>query len=316
MSYVSGTTVDVNDDFIETHIFVYFRDTTALKIAGKLIGRGTSFGGEGGGPTEPYYANVSLLLRGGSGAAGSQAIASEGPTPKTMTATGDVSVSKDCMTLASSSSIRIDSGGFLSSPPHSDFSFGTGAFTIEGWIFLDSLPSPSNRAVIFDSRSSSGDAGVLVWVNEDGALCYGDGVGSIVGDANIGAVSPDWQWFYFYAARDGSGNVTLKLNGGTVASGSDTSDKTEQNCFIGADYAGVYASEFVGYLEDFRVTKGVARSAPAYQPDTNLSSDIPAVGHFKIDLGDDFSDGTCVQVVAYSDGNQWNDMIHITYTVS
>lgn len=324
MSYVAGTVRDVNGDLMDCqYVYAFYFDEYAASSV-RLLGGATTYAAEGGGPSEPHYANVSLLLRGGSTAHGSTAISDVGPDARLVSNVG-VTVNRQMFTCASSSSLEFGVGSYLSCTSDADFEFGTGDFTIEGKLLLKSEMLPlGEKAVIFDTREAAGDAGVVVWMEtyDDGMggaftrLCYGED-GSSTSVKLTGSSVSNYGWAQFSVSRS-AGVVSLEQRGYPAVTVSDNSNKTGQNCFIGRDFAGVNTTAFTLFLDDFRVTKGVARPPlPGYGVSTNLAPNSNALGHFRIDLGDDFEDGHLVRVVVLSsDIYQFNDMIHITSSVA
>jgi hypothetical protein len=132
--------------------------------------------------------------------------------------------------------------------------FGTGDFTIEGWVYFNSL---AGTQAIADSATSpsSGSAGQWFFVKDaSNKLGFGQhSVGTIV--TSTGSLSAT-TWTHVAISRSGT-TVRLYING--VQDGSATSSVNFNNA--GSIQVGVVAtpSYLNGYLQDLRITKGYAR---------------------------------------------------------
>jgi len=83
--------------------------------------------------SDTYYSNVSLLLH-CDGSNGSTTFTDNSPSPKTVTANGNASVSTAQSKFGGASAVFDGTGDYLSLDGSSGFAFGTGDFTIEFWL--------------------------------------------------------------------------------------------------------------------------------------------------------------------------------------
>ena len=147
---------------------------------------------------------------------------------------------------------------------------GTGDFTIEFWYFDDGGHSGTGgRTYLFDNRiggSVTGDPPTLAgWLDGTEVNLYitgGGGTISYVGSAEN-------KWHHYAAVRSGS-TVTLYHDG--VARGTMTSSTNFTNNGIGVGRATDANYGMAGYIQDFRIYKGVAKYTsdfviPATKPD-------------------------------------------------
>ena len=205
------------------------------------------------GPTDPYFSNVSLLLH-GDGANGSTTIVDNSPSPKTVTAYGNAQIST-AQSKFGGASIAFDGSGDYTSATSGDFAFGTGDFTIESWVYLQA----TNDRTIWGYASS----------NSGGIALFSDSVGQrriYVGNSAwiiVAGAFPVSTWFHAAVAREGS---TLRLfqNGTLIGSGFNTTNFTATQFQVGAS---LYNSLW-GYIDDLRITKGVARYTANFTPPT------------------------------------------------
>jgi hypothetical protein len=205
------------------------------------------------GPTDPDFANVSLLLH-GDGTNGSTTILDSSSSPKTVTAVGDAQIST-AQSKFGGSSIEFDgSGDVLTIPANTAFNFGTGDFTIEAWVYH----TGSTNQAIFSCSPCHFVYGI------GGKLRFFSASSPSVIDATVSYISNAWA--HVAVVRSGT-NVTLYQNGVSVGSGTSTRNYGgSSNVSIGA-YVGT-ASFWDGYIDDLRVTKGVARYTSNFTPPT------------------------------------------------
>ena len=207
--------------------------------------------------------SVSLLLH-GDGTNGSTTITDSSPSPKTVTAVGNAQISTTQSKFGGASIAFDGSGDYLSIPASSDFLFGTGAFTIEAWIYL----LATGQQHVYEARTSGN--GVLLYVNALTQLSfYSNGATRLTGETVATG-----QWNHIAVTRS-SGETKLFLNGTPSASifyDSQYYNSPTTSIFIGTN--GVGGSYVNGYIDDLRITKGVARYTSNFTPPTAPFPDI------------------------------------------
>jgi Concanavalin A-like lectin/glucanases superfamily len=150
----------------------------------------------------------------------------------------------------------------------SDFSFGTGNFTVEGFV---NLSSASNCMVFQMSTAATGYN-----PSNTNSVCFYIGGGVNAGkleiyannaafaSTNVLVTSSDiGKWYHFAIVRS-SGSTTVYWNGSAVAgltSIADSANYTMTYCVIGTVYNNTYSLQ--GYLSNFRVLKGTAQYSGA-----------------------------------------------------
>jgi alpha-tubulin suppressor-like RCC1 family protein len=152
------------------------------------------------------------------------------------------------------------------SSPGTNFSFGSGNFTVEAWIY-NSAPINANSKSIFDLWALGTSDSYKLFLNGNNRLqwaIYADGT------ADVSALTiPNTTWTHIAWTRSGS-NVYLFINGvlkdttGTTYTANGTA-----NPFIGkaADGSGAF---FNGYISNLRVVKGTAVYTGNFTPPTNI----------------------------------------------
>jgi hypothetical protein len=210
-------------------------------------------------PTAPLTAitNTSLLLN------FTNAGIYDATSKNDLETVGDAQISNAITPKWGSTSIKFDgTGDYLTNNNASNslLAFGTGDFTIEGWFYSNNASSVAQRGMFQTSDTIGGlkttyTTGVSMHHGSTGELNVN--VGSTVYSTS-GASITTGAWFYFAITRS-SGNVNVYVNGVSRASGSgNTNNLTGTYISVGGIYNTSYL--FDGYLQDFRITKGYART--------------------------------------------------------
>ncbi len=150
--------------------------------------------------------------------------------------------------------------GFASFPIQgSEFTFGTGDFTVEFWIYFTSL-SGAAVSTIWTCRSDANAASQRpqIYITSANKLAFfSNGSDNIVGGTTL--TTGTW---HFVALSRVSGSTRMYLN--TAQEGSTYTDSNSYLVptavyFMGAIASGSPVQPVTGLLEDVRITKGVGR---------------------------------------------------------
>lgn len=225
-----------------------------------------------GQPTDPFFANVSSLLH-FDGGDGSTTILDSGPSPKTYTVAGSgVALSTGQSKFGGASLRGQAAGGNVSTPNNAAFAFGSGQFTIEGWFRLSDVTN-IQQFMVYGKPTVSGGADLAF-----GVLFLGSGIGSkirafvyngatqtFIDSTTIPAIN---TWYAVSFCRDAGNTLRLHINGiqeGTIAAVTVNNDAAF-TLRMGLFDTGS-ARSLNGYLDEWRITKGVGRySAASYTP--------------------------------------------------
>jgi len=222
-------------------------------------------GGEVG-PTDPDFESTVLLINGDNATNGGQnnTFLDSSSNNHTITRNGNV-------TQGSFSPFSVDDGkwgnyfaqnnSWLIIPEtSSEFTFGTGDFTIETWFYHT---DDDGIQLIFEWRSTGGGSGAMPSLFTDGS-----GNLSYYRDSTIFSTAINQnQWHHVALVRD-SGTLNMYLDGVPVGSTADTNSyiaPEDGNVKIGALNN---AYDFSGYISNFRVVKGNAVYTSAFTPPT------------------------------------------------
>lgn len=216
-----------------------------------------------GGEADPYFSSVSLLLH-MDGANGSTTFTDSGPSPKTVTANGNAQISTAQSKFGGASGLFDGTSDWLSIANNSAFGFGTGDFTIEAHIYI-SGGQGTDRGIT-DFRASIGsDVGTFFVDGPAGnklAFWYGTKLGG------SGASLSTSTWYHAALCR-ASGTIRCFLSGVVDWSSTASVDfgSSRPLGVGGAVYtASPGSSSFNGYIDNVRITKGVARYTANFTP--------------------------------------------------
>jgi hypothetical protein len=160
----------------------------------------------------------------------------------------------------------ISAFGTANQPPKQDMDMGTGNFTVECWL---RTATPATTQTFFDTRPlSTNGPHITLGVNSSRIRFTTDSATRITSTTNL--VADTWN---HVALVRSSGSTKLYING--VNEGSTYTDNN--NYVAGLFRIGLnsFGSEsFNGYLDDIRVTKGVARYTANFTPPTKEFPDL------------------------------------------
>lgn len=207
------------------------------------------------GGSDPFWSSVTSLLH-MNGADGSIVF-----TDQTGTAWTRAAAQIDTDQFVFGGASMLANGGYISATTASKFDFGTGDFTIECRVRPTSFV---NFPEIFNNRSSVGNNGISFRVSTAGKLTFfwGPGTNQIQSTSTLVVNT----WYAVALVRSGT-TVYIFINGNLEASVSvGTSDITvsgSATSYIGR-YGAASTGNWIGWIDEFRATKGVARYTSSY----------------------------------------------------
>ena len=160
-----------------------------------------------------------------------------------------------------SGSMYFGSGNFLKGVASQNYVFGTGDFTVEVWLYPTSFPSALNYVLGMRPNGGGSPYPLLILTNT-GLPQWGDGVSFRITGSAISLNT----WTHLVVCRANS-QTRMFLNG--VQTGSNYADTNNYGCsqfIIGASDYNSSGENYYGFMDDFRITKGVARYFANFTP--------------------------------------------------
>lgn len=246
MTTVTGYVRDQSGDLLaDATVRLYRRDT------GALLGEVVTGDGTEAVDGDSNYSSVSLLLH-CNGTDGSTTFTDASGTPKTVTASGDAHIETDQAKFGTASAYFDGAGDYLTVDNDGSFNFGTGDFTIEAWV---RMPDTSAYRFLLGGASN----GYMMIAFNYQANKINVGVGNVGWTANFDGHSISANtWTHVALSRSGSSHRCFV---GGVQIGSTANDTTNYSFPSGGMLIGYQTggSQYYGYLDEIRITKGVAR---------------------------------------------------------
>ena len=184
----------------------------------------------------------------------------------TVTPAGNAQIDTAQSKFGGASGIFTASTDYISSADSADWDFGTGDFTIDFWVRMTSATSDR----YFVDRGS-GDP-----VGGDYAIFFNGGNSLHFRIGGSGILTPSWSpsadtWYHIAVARSGTA-LAMYVDGTSIATAVNSTDITYSNAIrIGSRVLGGFA--LAGWIDEFRISKGIARWTTNFTPPTSAYDD-------------------------------------------
>jgi hypothetical protein len=198
-------------------------------------------------PTAPLtnILNTELLLNGTNAGIYDNAIKNN------LTTVGNAQVSTTVVKYGTGSMSFDGTGDWLTSLDTVNLQLGTGKFTIEGWVYLNAVGAA--RGFVSKGTATTGWSLGTTSLNQ---VIFNYSSSSIT-STGVLLVS---TWYFITVVREGTGanQTKIYIDGTNDGTGTVATDFTQTSIlYVGADRVG--GSALNGYIDDLRITKGVAR---------------------------------------------------------
>jgi len=215
---------------------------------------------------DPYFGNVVLLMgyEGTNGSTGAPGMTDESPA-----AHGTALVSGAQISTAQekfgTSSLFPGVTGYIDFPTSNDWylsSANSSQFTIEMWIYVTNLTGGGYLI----NRGQSGQENYLITYSAGGEFTFGlstDGITANYQYINTsGAALTANTWAHVAVDKDATGKIRIYKNG-TMYGNSTPANSTFYSGSAQSLYIGIRpgSNSITGYIDDLRITKGIARYA-------------------------------------------------------
>ena len=232
-------------------------------------------------PPDPYFANVSLLLT-GQGTSGSSSIVDSSNNAWTITNASNLVTYNTTSPQVGTSSMRFPgTGNYLRIPQSGVANLGAGNFTIECWMKFDSASTYQTILWLNGAPGVNAYAGIRVDISNTNSGVFRNLIGytgtswATTTFYSTSTISSG-TWYYYTLVRNGT-TITCYVNGvseSTFNAGTNSIYSAAEN-WIGAKNTGSAGTPTVntpvtGYIEQLRITVGVARYTANFTPPTEL----------------------------------------------
>lgn len=207
-------------------------------------------------PTSPISAvsGTSFLLNFTNGAIFDNAMMNDLET------VGNAQISTSVVKFGTGSLAFDGNGDYLVLPPSPNLAFGVGNFTVEGWIYLNGT---QNFGAFFMSSTTGAGDSLHIQINNANQVRITNQTTQFLVATNA---IPTSTWTHIAIVRNGS-TLTIYQNGVANGSTTNTTNFIQNGGLVGLEPVG--GSFFLnGYIDDLRVTRGVARYTANFTPPT------------------------------------------------
>jgi hypothetical protein len=206
---------------------------------------------------DPYFTSVSLLLH-MDGSNGSTTFTDSSANALTVTAFDNAQISTAQSKFGGSSLLLEGSGDFIATQASSALALGTGDFTVEFFVYRTS--NSNDQGIFTFGAAQSG-----LYAAMDGSTLV---VGLLGGDPSaIGGGNITLNTWHHVAITRSGGSLRGFIDGVQLGSTvTETTNLVDNSLKIGYSFSSAYA--MTGYVDEFRVTKGVARYTSNFTPPT------------------------------------------------
>jgi hypothetical protein len=156
------------------------------------------------------------------------------------------------------------SGDYITVPNHADFQYTTESFTIDGWFYF--LGNPGATTMIMSNSGGGGGFQYGIW---GGTVTFYN-IGGLAYGATVGFSPTLNQWYHIELSRSGT-ELRYFINGlqlGDTLTIPASLNAGTGTIFIGSDGNAADRS-FPGFIDEFRVSKGIARHTSNFTPPTS-----------------------------------------------
>ena len=174
---------------------------------------------------------------------------------------GNAQISTSVVKFGTGSMSFNGTNSYLTSPYGPTLNFGTGNFTIEGWVYLNSLSA--SYYVVAGTWTTGTTDEWLIQISNGNTIRFLTTAGTSFYSATITTST----WYHIAAVRNGS-TITLYVNGTSVGSytNSNSIGSVSKTLYIGVQQSPIWY--WNGYIDEFRITNGYARYTANFTPPT------------------------------------------------
>lgn len=158
-------------------------------------------------------------------------------------------------------SASFNGSNYLSTPASTDFDWGSGDFTIEAWI---QPSSTANQNILGQYQNGGGNSAFFIYIRDGGKISVyfsSSGETELISNSTVSTSA----WTHICIAR-ASGKVMIFINGVLDNSMTYASSITSSTLACKIGNTDTSQGFFSGFIDDVRMTKGVARYVQGFTP--------------------------------------------------
>ena len=176
---------------------------------------------------------------------------------------------------ANTSAVSFDGDSdYVFAPYESIPSFGAGEFTIEAWVYFNSL-SGTNKVLVDRFTSGNSQSFQLYYRSTGSSITFFAGTANLIQDPSSSTISAQ-TWHHVAVTRDASNNVRLYVDGLKKAqSTSSINFDSTIDLHLGA-YAPSSTNYLNGYMQDVRLSNKAFYTADDHSASSSASIKIPS----------------------------------------
>ena len=212
------------------------------------------------GISDPNWNNTTLLLHGDD-------LTDSSPVNATMTNSATPVTVNNSTYKYGSGSMSFGGSSYLQTPSNSNYTFGTNNFTIEFWVYC----TTTGTCTILSNSLGTDAAGRWLIYQQGVTGSTVNIIFNIYGSSSYPQCTINTNtWVHISMVRNTGGAFTMYANGvagiNSYTNAASTDGGTNNLMAIGNGTTG--STPFSGYLDDIRITKGVARYTANFTPPT------------------------------------------------
>jgi hypothetical protein len=223
--------------------------------------------------TPDYGNSYTKFLLHADGTDGSTTFLDSSVNPHSVTANGNAQIDTAQKEFGTASTLFDGTGDYLTIPDSDDWYFGTGDFTIDCWVRFNALPTNNILQTIFwQSAASPAPYYYLGYYNDGGTLKWYFYSSDLSLSILVASTVSTNTWYHLALVR--YGNIWRIFQDG-VQIGADTTNSGTMPNIASVVSIGAYStyvpggSPFNGWIDEFRVSKGIARWTANFTPPTS-----------------------------------------------
>jgi hypothetical protein len=155
-------------------------------------------------------------------------------------------------------------GDYLKTVENETLELGSGDWTIEFWIYFDAVNN-STVKYLLDWRTAADTSNSFLAQESNNNWTYYNGAGASISSGFTSSTFSASTWHHVAISKAGT-TTKFFVDGTQTASSSDVSTYDSGTLVIGSRYNG--QNYLDGYIDDLRITKGIARYTSSFTPPT------------------------------------------------